>query len=462
MSRLVSRCLVVAALAVGASGGAFAIAQVASFDKPATVTQHAERVSPAPTYSAVAYDRGAVDAEVVQLFSEAAASVQAVTAPLKVGSLGLRAVERSGQKVHGPPAGYLIPMIFSAFPASVTADAWGDEYVGVFDNETEQLRHAMLNTRSAEIMSANVGDVLVINSATGTPHRLVVVKLGTPDAMGSTELAVSAAAATQYGMTIDNRVAAFGITDPAAFDAAVRAAGLYNRRSTKVRGSWERSSPDSTLSTLGYKERLGEPWFRFRSGTSISMHPTWREQNLTPTKFVMHPSIPVRARCHLQAVADFTAAFAELHAAGLGGQINLANTNRYGGCYVPRFIRLSGMPGQLGFLSRHSYGIALDMNTVENCMGCVPKFSCDLVRIFRKHNFAWGGNFRTPDGMHFEWVGERRDQIEYPSKYCPNIVDAAQQRSAALSGEPAPTMTPAKPIGADVYQIGDEHDSDER
>ena len=44
------------------------------------------------------------------------------------------------------------------------------------------------------------------------------------------------------------------------------------------------------------------------------------------------------------------------------------------------------------------------------------------MRIFRKHGFAWGGNLRTPDGMHFEWVGEARDQIGYPSRYCPNNV----------------------------------------
>ena len=46
--------------------------------------------------------------------------------------------------------------------------------------------------------------------------------------------------------------------------------------------------------------------------------------------------------------------------------------------------------------------------------------NCATVRIFRKHGFAWGGNFLTPDGMHFEWVGEPRDQFSYPSRFCPN------------------------------------------
>ena len=68
--------------------------------------------------------------------------------------------------------------------------------------------------------------------------------------------------------------------------------------------------------------------------------------------------------------------------------------------------------------------MALDINTVSNCGGCrPPKMNCDVVRIFRKHGFAWGGNFRQPDGMHFEWVGERRDRISFPSTYCPNIVN---------------------------------------
>ena len=139
---------------------------------------------------------------------------------------------------------------------------------------------------------------------------------------------------------------------------------------------------------------------------------------MPPDREVLVDAIPIRARCNYTIRADLQAALTEVAQAGLAGAIEVGNANTYGGCYYPRFNRLSGA---LGFLSRHSWGQALDTNTVSNAQGSVPKMNCDVVRIFRKHNFAWGGNFLTPDGMHFEWVGTRRDQYQYPSRYCPNL-----------------------------------------
>jgi hypothetical protein len=68
--------------------------------------------------------------------------------------------------------------------------------------------------------------------------------------------------------------------------------------------------------------------------------------------------------------------------------------------------------------------MAIDMNTSVNGQGVVPRMDCRIVRIFRRWGFAWGGNFTPSDGMHFEYVGERRDNLAFPSRYCPNIVGA--------------------------------------
>jgi hypothetical protein len=184
---------------------------------------------------------------------------------------------------------------------------------------------------------------------------------------------------------------------------------------------------------------LGEPWYRFEGDGSISMHPTWRATYLTGGRELLNDTIPIGARCHVDVVDDLRAAFAEAAAAGLADAFDVDNANTYGGCYSPRFSRQSG---QIGFLSRHSYGMAFDTNTTSNCQGCVPAMDCRVVRIFRKHGFAWGGNFRTPDGMHFEWVGERRDQIPFASNYCPNLVQSLAESA------------PSGAVGLDVLTIG--------
>ena len=140
--------------------------------------------------------------------------------------------------------------------------------------------------------------------------------------------------------------------------------------------------------------------------------------------------------------ADIQTAWnAMVAAAGLGGAIDLGNTNTYGGCFNARYSRDSG------FLSRHAYAVALDMNTTSNCQGCTPRMNCDVVRIFRKHGFAWGGNWRHPDGMHFEWVGEARNGISYPSRYCPNVFGGAPQSDS-------PGATTPDEIGRDVLLAG--------
>ena len=130
----------------------------------------------------------------------------------------------------------------------------------------------------------------------------------------------------------------------------------------------------------------------------------------------------------------------EVVAAGLAGTINYADANTAGGCFGPRFNRLTP-DSSVGFLSRHSWGQAIDTNTQGSCQGCAPPdMNCATVRIFRKHGFAWGGNFLTPDGMHFEWVGEPRDQFSYPSRFCPNAGVATPRRVDATATPCGPTL----------------------
>ena len=101
---------------------------------------------------------------------------------------------------------------------------------------------------------------------------------------------------------------------------------------------------------------------------------------------------------HLQHVAIFPqlrAALEEIVARGLADEIH---PGEYAGCYYPRFIAGSTT------LSNHSFGLALDLNTPGNQRGTVGEIDREVVAIFKKWGFAWGGDWSYTDPMHFEML----------------------------------------------------------
>ena len=70
----------------------------------------------------------------------------------------------------------------------------------------------------------------------------------------------------------------------------------------------------------------------------------------------------------------------------------------YDGCYVPRFIAHDPSKG----LSFHTYGTAIDLNARDNYRGIAGKMDRQVVAIFKKWGFAWGGDWNYTDPMHFE------------------------------------------------------------
>lgn len=58
--------------------------------------------------------------------------------------------------------------------------------------------------------------------------------------------------------------------------------------------------------------------------------------------------------------------------------------------------------GNSGSYSMHAWGLAIDLNAAWNGFGAKPTLSNGFVECFTQEGFIWGGNWRTPDGMHFE------------------------------------------------------------
>jgi len=350
------------------------------------------------------------------------------------------AVWRGANPVQQAPAGYQIPMSTTVLPVSAIGALMGRPIASVVGGGS-----IVMGATSAGLRGAQAGDSVVLVAADGTQRTFTIGFVAPDDTVGGTEILMSNEQADSLGVTTVSRVLLFGFGDRAAMTSALAAQGVSDTASiggqrTRVRRSWDSPDPDSTIGMARLKQLAGEFAYLDTGGESLALDGGWTSAYLPSERewLFAYPGAPasssatVRARCNVQARADLVAALGEVHAAGLDAAIDFANANTDGGCFNARFNRVTG---NLGFVSRHAWGVAFDTNTTTNAQGTTPQMNCDVVRIFRKHHFAWGGNFISRDGMHFEWVGEPRDSLAYPSTYCPNQVTSAQLDTDPPIGE---------------------------
>jgi len=74
-----------------------------------------------------------------------------------------------------------------------------------------------------------------------------------------------------------------------------------------------------------------------------------------------------------------------------------AKLTTYDGGYVFRLQRGGSK------LSMHGYGAALDFDAKWNRLGMEPSMPKEVVRVFRRRGWTWGGQWKRPDGMHMQF-----------------------------------------------------------
>lgn len=124
-------------------------------------------------------------------------------------------------------------------------------------------------------------------------------------------------------------------------------------------------------------------------GGRIAPDPAWVAANIASEPVPILGTVT----CHVAMLPQLRAAFEEIVSRGLADKIN---PREYAGCYYPRFIAGSTN------LSNHSFGLALDLNVPGNGRGTVGEMDREVVSIFKKWGFAWGGDWSYTDPMHFE------------------------------------------------------------
>lgn len=122
---------------------------------------------------------------------------------------------------------------------------------------------------------------------------------------------------------------------------------------------------------------------------TIRIDPDWVARNIVSV------DMPIlgRVTCHRAIIDQMHAALVEIQEAGLADAIY-----QYSGCWVPRHMLWD--PARS--ISEHAWGLAFDINVPTNQYGATPTLDPAIVETFRRWGFKWGGDFSTPDGMHFE------------------------------------------------------------
>lgn len=151
--------------------------------------------------------------------------------------------------------------------------------------------------------------------------------------------------------------------------------------------------PDARLTAIPTGGSIGSVvgTYRYRvlGGGRIAPESSWVAANIRTEVVPILGSVT----CNKDLFPQLRAALLEVQQRGLSGSIN---PGEYAGCYYPRFI------ADTTSLSNHSFGLALDLNVPGNQRGTVGEMDRDVVAIFRTWGFAWGGDWRWTDPMHFE------------------------------------------------------------
>ena len=161
-----------------------------------------------------------------------------------------------------------------------------------------------------------------------------------------------------------------------------------NYRKVKLTFRESRVNKNWVLPTALVKEMFGDFQIKERDGVWITTEPEWREENIQNKRM---PILGI-TRCHRLMWEPLEGALNQILEEGLEEYLSIEEWRSSGGCYAPRRINRFDAGGSI---SRHAWGIAIDINTKSS-------YPPRVVEIFNDWGFAWGGTWTSPDEMHFE------------------------------------------------------------
>lgn len=142
---------------------------------------------------------------------------------------------------------------------------------------------------------------------------------------------------------------------------------------------------------------FGNPRDYLRSDGTLS--PQWEEKKIVrvklPAPIHYEDTLVTKVTAHIVIAKIVEATFLEIFSLGHWGDLK-----EYGGGFVARAKRTSSK------LSCHTWGIAYDLNPSTNAQGTDGNMPKEIIAIFERHGWFWGGNFHgaSKDPMHFQFA----------------------------------------------------------
>ena len=244
----------------------------------------------------------------------------------------------------------------------------------------------VVSTLTAERYQLEVGDIVNFVGLNNEKISLEVGKITKDSTMGWFEIVVNKEVGYKLGI--------FRNIQAIIWDSKVSENFFIelhkNIEYSKVKFTYIKPSPNKNwvLPNALVKEMFGDFQIKERDGVWITTEPEWREENIQNKRM---PILGI-TRCHRLMWEPLEGALNQILEEGLEGYLSIEEWRSSGGCYAPRRISRFDAGGSI---SRHAWGIAIDINTKS---GYPPR----IVEIFNSWGFAWGGTWTSPDEMHFE------------------------------------------------------------
>ena len=149
------------------------------------------------------------------------------------------------------------------------------------------------------------------------------------------------------------------------------------------------ANPVAFLTGSKAAKAFGAFSYRYFPDGTIQPDARWVRENIVTA------TLPIMGRvtCHRLMVRQLRGALQDVVEAGLSSTLTT-----YDGCYVPRFIERNPENS----ISLHTWGIAIDMDASKNYRGIKGTMHPEVVNIFKRWGFRWGGDWQYTDPMHFE------------------------------------------------------------